>query len=131
MHRERTRNHVICGFVRLIGRGDLTMLAVTHTASIMGIDGYVIKVEIDITQGLPAFLMVGLAEGAVRESRVRVSSAIRNAGYMLPLRKIVANLAPADIRKEGSGFDLPLAIAILGALGHILEFRIAQIYLKG
>ena len=107
------------------------MLAVTHTASIMGIDGYVVKVEIDITQGLPAFLMVGLAEGAVRESRVRVSSAIRNAGYMLPLRKIVANLAPADIRKEGSGYDLPLAIAILGALGHIGQGRFRMFALAG
>ena len=107
------------------------MLAVTHTATIMGIDGYVVKVEIDITQGLPAFLMVGLAEGAVRESRVRVSSAIRNAGYMLPIRKIVANLAPADIRKEGSGFDLPLAIAILGALGHIGQGRFKRYALAG
>ena len=107
------------------------MMAVTHTASVMGIDGYVVRVEVDITQGLPAFVMVGLAEGAVRESRVRVSSAIRNAGYMLPLRKIVANLAPADIRKEGSGFDLPLAVAILGALGHIGQGRFRSYALAG
>jgi magnesium chelatase family protein len=101
------------------------MLAVTHTATTEGIDGMVVRVEVDISQGLPAFVMVGLAEGAVRESRVRVSSAIRNAGYVLPLRKIVANLAPADVRKEGSGFDLPLAAAILGALGHIHQGRFA------
>lgn len=97
----------------------------------MGIDGYVIRVEVDITQGLPAFVMVGLAEGAVRESRVRVSSAIRNAGYVLPLRKIVANLAPADVRKEGSGFDLPLAVAILGALGHIAQSNFNHYALVG
>jgi len=89
----------------------------------MGIDGFMVRIEVDITQGLPAFIMVGLAEGAVRESRIRVSSAIRNAGYVLPLRKIVANLAPADIRKEGSAFDLPLAMAILGSLGHISQER--------
>ncbi len=99
------------------------MMAVTRTASVMGIDGFMVRIEVDITQGLPAFIMVGLAEGAVRESRIRVSSAIRNAGYILPLRKIVANLAPADIRKEGSAFDLPLAIAILGSLGHISQER--------
>ncbi|MCK4772131.1 MAG: YifB family Mg chelatase-like AAA ATPase [Candidatus Latescibacteria bacterium] len=107
------------------------MMAVTHTASVMGIDGYVVRVEVDITQGLPAFVMVGLAEGAVRESRVRVSSAIRNAGYMLPMSKIVANLAPADVRKEGSGFDLPLAVAILGSLGHIGQGRFGTYALAG
>ncbi len=107
------------------------MMAVTHTASVMGIDGFVVRVEVDITQGLPAFITVGLAEGAVRESRVRVSSAIRNAGYTLPLCKIVANLAPADVRKEGSGFDLPLAVAILGALGHIGQGRFASHALAG
>jgi magnesium chelatase family protein len=99
------------------------MMAVTRTASTVGIDGHLIRVEVDITQGLPAFVMVGLAEGAVRESRVRVTSAIRNAGYVLPMRKIVANLAPADLRKEGSGFDLPLAAAILGSLGHVHQGR--------
>jgi magnesium chelatase family protein len=107
------------------------MMAITHTAATVGIDGYMIRVEVDISQGLPAFIMVGLAEGAVRESRVRVSAAIRNAGYVLPMRKIVANLSPADVRKEGSGFDLPLAIAILGSLGHINQRRFATWALAG
>jgi len=107
------------------------MMAVTTTASVMGIDGHIVRVETDITQGLPAFVLVGLAEGAVRESRVRVSSAIRNAGYILPLRKITANLAPADRRKEGSGFDLPLAMSILGALGHIAQERFSSWALAG
>ncbi len=106
-------------------------MAITHTAATVGIDGYMIRVEVDISQGLPAFIMVGLAEGAVRESRVRVSAAIRNAGYVLPMRKIVANLSPADVRKEGSGFDLPLAIAILGSLGHINQRRFATWALAG
>ena len=106
-------------------------MAITHTAATVGIDGYTIRVEVDISQGLPAFIMVGLAEGAVRESRVRVSAAIRNAGYVLPMRKIVANLSPADVRKEGSGFDLPLAIAILGSLGHINQRRFATWALAG
>ncbi len=107
------------------------MMAVTRTASVMGIDGFMVRIEVDITQGLPAFIMVGLAEGAVRESRIRVSSAIRNAGYVLPLRKMVANLAPADIRKEGSAFDLPLAVAILGSLGHISQERFESWALAG
>jgi len=107
------------------------MLAVTHTAATLGIEGFVIRVEVDISQGLPAFLLVGLAEGAVKESRVRVSSAIRNAGYVLPARKLTANLAPADVRKEGSGFDLPLAAAILGALGHINQTRFGTWALAG
>ncbi|MFC1529815.1 YifB family Mg chelatase-like AAA ATPase, partial [Gemmatimonadota bacterium] len=106
-------------------------MAVTRTASVMGIDGFMVRIEVDITQGLPAFIMVGLAEGAVRESRIRVSSAIRNAGYVLPLRKMVANLAPADIRKEGSAFDLPLAVAILGSLGHISQERFESWALAG
>ncbi|MFC1545786.1 YifB family Mg chelatase-like AAA ATPase, partial [Gemmatimonadota bacterium] len=93
--------------------------------------GFMVCIEVDITQGLPAFIMVGLAEGAVRESRIRVSSAIRNAGYVLPLRKIVANLAPADIRKVGSAFDLSLAMAILGSLGHISQERFATWALAG
>lgn len=107
------------------------MLSVTHTAATMGIDGFVVRVEVDISQGVPSFTMVGLAEGAVRESRVRVSSAIRNAGYIMPVRKVVANLAPADVRKEGSGFDLPLAIAILGALGHLAQHRFVDWGLAG
>ncbi len=107
------------------------MMAATRTASVMGIDGFMVRIEVDITQGLPAFIMVGLAEGAVRESRIRVSSAIRNAGYVLPLRKMVANLAPADIRKEGSAFDLPLAMAILGSLGHISQERFESWALAG
>ncbi|MFO7768712.1 MAG: YifB family Mg chelatase-like AAA ATPase [bacterium] len=107
------------------------MLAVTHTAATLGIEGFVVRVEVDVSQGLPAFLLVGLAEGAVKESRVRVSSAIRNSGYVLPARKLTANLAPADVRKEGSGFDLPLAVAILGALGHINQSRFRGWALSG
>ena len=72
-------------------------------------------VEVDISYGLPSFSTVGLAEGAVRESRERVKAAIKNSGYDFPNRKITVNLAPADVKKEGAGYDLPMALGILVA----------------
>ena len=78
-------------------------------------DALPVTVEVDIAYGLPAFSTVGLAEGAVRESRERVRSAIRNSGYDFPNRRITVNLAPADIKKEGAGYDLPMALGILAA----------------
>lgn len=81
----------------------------------MGIDAYIVEVEVDISQGLPSFATVGLPEGAVRESKDRVKAAIKNSGYHFPSDRITVNLAPADIKKEGSAFDLPIAIGILAA----------------
>ncbi len=91
------------------------MLAKVLSSAVMGIDAYIVDVEVDIAQGLPSFATVGLPEGAVRESKDRVKAAIKNSGYHFPSDRITVNLAPADIKKEGSAFDLPIAIGILAA----------------
>jgi len=95
------------------------MLATVYSSSLIGIDAYTVEVEVDISRGLPSFSTVGLAEGAVRESKDRVKAALKNSGYHFPADRITVNLAPADIKKEGSGFDLPIAIGILTATGLI------------
>ncbi|OQX14525.1 MAG: ATP-dependent protease [Desulfobulbaceae bacterium A2] len=91
------------------------MLARVHSAALLGVEGLMVQVEVDLARGLPTFSTVGLAEGAVRESRDRVRSAIRNCGYRFPEGRITVNLAPADLRKEGTGYDLPMALGILAA----------------
>ena len=93
------------------------MLAKVLSSALIGIDAYVVEVEVDISQGLPSFSTVGLAEGAVRESKERVKAAVKNSGYHFPPDRITVNLAPADIKKEGSAFDLPMALGILAATG--------------
>ncbi len=97
------------------------MIASAASAALLGIDAFRVNLEVDLAKtGMPGFIMVGLAEGAVRESKERVLAALKNAGYRLPPARITVNLAPADQRKEGSGYDLPLAIGLLvgsGALG--------------
>ena len=95
------------------------MLSTVFSSSVIGIDAYIVEVEVDISRGLPTFSTVGLAEGAVRESKDRVKAALKNSGYHFPADRITVNLAPADIKKEGSGFDLPIAIGILTATGLI------------
>ena len=95
------------------------MLGTVYSSSVIGIDAYIVEVEVDISRGLPSFSTVGLAEGAVRESKDRVKAALKNSGYHFPADRITVNLAPADIKKEGSGFDLPIAIGILTATGLI------------
>jgi magnesium chelatase family protein len=89
------------------------MLARVRSAAILGIDAYLVEVEADLTNGLPSFATVGLPQGAVKEGRERVNAAIVNAGFAAPLKRITVNLAPADVKKDGSGFDLPIAVAIL------------------
>ena len=95
------------------------MLARVRSAAVLGVDAYLIDVEVDIANGLPSFSTVGLPHGAVREGRERVGAALVNAGFRLPLKRITVNLAPADIRKEGSALDLPIALAILVASGQL------------
>jgi len=91
------------------------MLAKTFSSALHGIDAYRVEVEVDISSGLPSFATVGLPDGAVKESKDRVKSAIKNMGYSFPSTRITVNLAPADIKKEGSSFDLPIAVGILAA----------------
>ncbi len=97
------------------------MLASIKSCTVMGIDGLPIEVEVDVVPGLPMFATVGLPDGAVRESRERVRAAIKNCGYDFPQQKITVNLAPADVKKEGTGFDLPIALGILAATGLFRE----------
>lgn len=91
------------------------MLAAVRSAAVLGIDAYDITVEVDATHGLPQWTIVGLPLGAVKESRERVGSALVNSGFTLPPRRITINLAPADVRKDGTAFDLPIALGILVA----------------
>lgn len=100
------------------------MLAKIKSCTVIGINGLPIEVEVDVALGLPVFATVGLPDGAVRESKERVKSAIKNCGYEFPARKITVNLAPADVKKEGTGFDLPIALGILAATGHLGEQNI-------
>ncbi len=97
------------------------MLSKIISAATIGVDAYSVEVEADIQQQLPAFITVGLPEGAVRESKERVTSAIKNSDFVFPPKKVTINLAPADIKKEGSAFDLPIAVGILAATGQILK----------
>ncbi|KPJ86770.1 MAG: hypothetical protein AMS18_15250, partial [Gemmatimonas sp. SG8_17] len=86
------------------------MLARVRSAAVLGIDAYLVDVETDITNGLPSFTTVGLPQGAVKEGRERVGASIANSDFVFPLKRITVNLAPADIRKDGSAFDLPIAL---------------------
>lgn len=95
------------------------MLAKVISGTVLGVDGHLVDVEVDIAMGLPTFTIVGLAEGAVRESKDRVKAAIKNSGYDFPNRRITVNLAPADLKKSGTGFDLPIALGILASAGLI------------
>lgn len=89
------------------------MLAKVTSSAVFGLDGYLVDVEVDIAQGLPMFSIVGLPDLAVKESKDRVRAAIKNTGLTFPVKKITVNLAPADVKKEGSAFDLPMAVGIL------------------
>ena len=95
------------------------MLAAVRSAAVLGIEAYGVTVEVDAAQGLPQFTIVGMPAGSVRESRERVSAALVNAGFALPPRRLTVNLAPADVRKEGTAFDLPIALAILAATNQL------------
>jgi len=108
------------------------MIAKVLSAALMGIDAYLVEVEANIEgKTLPGFATVGLPDNAVKESRERVQTAIRNSGFEFPLKKITINLAPADIRKEGSSYDLPIAIGILAANGIISEAKLEDHVILG
>jgi len=107
------------------------MLANVVSSAVYGLDGYLVEVEVDIAQGLPMFSVVGLPDLAVKESRDRVRAAIKNTGLNFPVKKITVNLAPADVKKEGSAFDLPMAIGIMVAEGALAPERVASYVLVG
>lgn len=93
------------------------MLSKVTSAALLGIDGIPVSVEVDVANGLPTFTTVGLPDSSVRESKDRVKAAIKNCGYEFPNRKITVNLAPADLKKEGPSFDLPIALGLLATTG--------------
>ena len=107
------------------------MLARIFSSAVIGIDAIIIEVEVDLAKGLPSISVVGLPEGAVREGRERVLAALHNSGFELPPRKVTINLAPADVRKEGSAFDLPIAIGMLAANGDVRADLLADTCLVG
>lgn len=98
---------------------------------VFGVEAHPVQVEVDVSAGLPTFTMVGLPDATVRESRDRVRSAIRNSGFDFPAHRITINLAPADIRKAGASFDLPIALGILAATGRIERRQIDDVLLVG
>ncbi len=107
------------------------MLANIISGALLGIDAYKVNVEVDMAMGLPQMNVVGLPNGAVRESKERVRSAIKNAGFPLPSRRVTINLAPADIRKEGAAFDLPMSIGMLACADVIAGDRLREYMVLG
>ncbi len=107
------------------------MLAKILSGALTGIEGYHVEVEVDITAGLPAFDIVGLPDSAVKESRERVKTAIKNCGHPFPIKHITVNLAPAHMRKEGPAFDLPIAMGILACMGVVAPEKLQNIFIAG
>ncbi len=108
------------------------MLCKVLSAYVIGIDAHLIEVEVDITgRGLPHFSMVGLPDTAVKESKDRIRSALKNIGFSFPLKQITVNLAPADLKKEGSSFDLPIALGIIAAEGILSQTNLADYIIAG
>ena len=105
------------------------MLAKAKTCAVVGLDGYIVEVEVDISPGLPSFTIVGLPDTAVQEARERVRAAIRNSGSDFPMRRITVNLAPADLRKAGPAYDLPIALALLHSTSQVEEVPDRSVFL--
>src|SRR5437660_8894589 len=95
------------------------MLAMARSCAVVGLEGALVEVEVDLANGMAAFMIVGLPDAAVNEAKERVRAAIKNSGCLFPFKRITVNLAPADLRKEGPAYDLPIAVGILLASGQI------------
>ncbi len=107
------------------------MLSKIVSSATLGVEAYRVEVEADIQQQMPLFITVGLPDGAVRESKERVTAAIKNSDFIFPSKRVTINLAPADVKKEGSAFDLPIAVGILAATGQIIRERVDEFVLLG
>jgi len=107
------------------------MLSQALSGAVLGIEAYLVRVEADVASGLPSFSTVGLPQGAVKEGKERVVAAIKNSGFDLPPKRITINLAPADVRKEGSALDLPIAVGILAGTGQAAEGKLKDFALMG
>ena len=95
------------------------MLAKALSCAVVGLEGAIVEVEVDLSPGLPTFIVVGLPDAAVQEARDRVRPAIRNGGFEFPMKRVTVGLAPADLRKEGPAYDLPIAVCILLSSGQV------------
>lgn len=107
------------------------MLSIIKSMSLQGLEGYLVDVQVDVAAGMPNWGVVGLPDISVKEAKERVRTAIKNSGYEFPSRKIIINLAPADTRKEGSFYDLPIAIGILIDFGEIKNQSMAETVVIG
>ncbi|MBU0683402.1 MAG: YifB family Mg chelatase-like AAA ATPase [Candidatus Omnitrophota bacterium] len=107
------------------------MLAKVNSGYVIGVNAQAVDVEVDVTNGMPSFLVVGLPDASIRESRNRIRSAIKNSGFAFPETRITVNLSPADIKKEGVGFDLPIALGILGATSALKQEELDNILFCG
>src|SRR3954468_1991133 len=107
------------------------MLSSLRSAALIGVEALPVVVEVDVSFGMPIFTMVGLPDASVRDSRDRVRSAIRNSGFAFPEHRVTVNLAPADVRKAGASFDLPIALGILAAQGVVERREIVDLVLLG
>ncbi len=107
------------------------MLVRIRSSAVLGVTAVAIDVEVDVTPGLPHFNLVGLASSAVQEAKVRVLAAVRNIGVKLPDKRITVNLAPADLRKEGTSFDLPIAVALLAACNEVPPEALEGLHFAG
>jgi magnesium chelatase family protein len=107
------------------------MLACVRSAAVFGIEAAPVNIEVDVSFGLPSFTVVGLPDTSVRESRDRIRSAVRNSGFKFPEHRVVVNLAPADVRKAGASFDLPIALGILAASGVIVRRDVDDVLILG
>jgi magnesium chelatase family protein len=139
LQRRRGVLQEISGFPRIIRRGlpeeslhrRCPVLATLRSAAVLGVEALPVFVEVDVSFGLPVFTMVGLPDASVRESRDRVRTAIRNSGFEFPSHRVTVNLAPADVRKAGASYDLPIALGILAASGVIEPRRVDGVVLLG
>jgi magnesium chelatase family protein len=121
----------ICQLTRsVLSRNIKSMLAKVSSCALIGLEGTIVEVEVDISPGLPFFAIVGLPDAAVQEAKERVRSAIRNSGYIFPMKHICANLAPADLKKAGPAYDLPIAIGIL-LTSHQIQFDVSDTLFLG
>src|SRR5438309_3595069 len=107
------------------------MLARLRSTAVFGVEAYPVQIEVDVSFGLPSFTMVGLPDATVRESRDRVRLAIRNSGLDFPPHRVTVNLAPADVRKAGSSFDLPIALGVLASTGQLAPAALADTLVLG
>ena len=106
------------------------MLSIIKSMSLIGLDGYLVSVEVDVAPGIPSFAIVGLPDVSIKESKERVQTAIKNSGIHIISRKIIVNLAPANTKKEGSMFDLAMAVGVLVATGNVRNKNLEKILIN-